>query len=140
MKWRYHADMYILRNMNISRRNIQWAPAEKESDNNSEEQEPVGELKPMIKRISLTYSTEQAKLELEVGDEKEPVFTKEIRLKLRKLFPATPRKYWKRRESTSKKKRCNRTFSQRRTWMQKAWTTNLPLYHTIILFHFLHQP
>ena len=56
--------MYILRNMNISRRNIQWAPAEKESDNNSEEQEPVGELKPMIKRISLNYSTEQAKLEL----------------------------------------------------------------------------
>ena len=93
MKWRYHADMYILRNMNISRRNIQWAPAEKESDNNSEEQEPVGELKPMIKRISLTYSTEQAKVELEVGDEKEPFFTKEIRLNLRKLFPATSRKY-----------------------------------------------
>lgn len=76
--------------MNISRRNIQWAPAE--SDNNIEEQEPVRELKPMIKRISLTYSNEQAKVELEVGDEKEPVFTKEIRLKLRKLFPATSRK------------------------------------------------
>ena len=64
--------------MGISRTNIQEAPSEKDSYNDSEEQEPVRKTKLMTKRISLLHSTKLIKGELEVGDKEEPVFTKEI--------------------------------------------------------------
>ena len=41
----------------ISRTNIQEAPSEKDSENDSEEQEPVRKAKLMTKRISLLHST-----------------------------------------------------------------------------------
>ena len=64
--------------MDISRKIIHWTPSEKDPENDSKEQEPVRKVNPVTKRISLTNSTDPVGVDLEVGDEEEPVYIKGI--------------------------------------------------------------
>lgn len=70
--------VHTIRDMAISRKNIQQVLSVKESSNDNEEKKLVRKVTSMIKRISLIHSTEQAKEDLQVGGEKKSVFSIEV--------------------------------------------------------------